>query len=175
MSEKVILVNENDHEIGFIDKLEAHKKGLLHRAFSIMLFNDEGKMIIQKRAKTKYHSAGKWSNTCCSHPRPNETMEEAINRRLKEEMGISTILQFVYKFSYKVKLENGLFEHEFDHVFAGKFSGKPLLNLAEVEDWKYISLQDLRKDLAANPTNYTEWFKIILADMDKGFLEPAPS
>src|SRR5258705_9255778 len=128
MKEEVILVNENDEQVGVMEKMEAHQKGLLHRAFSVFIFNEKGQMLLQQRAATKYHSGGKWSNACCSHPRPGEELEAAAKRRLREELGIGTTLKKIFEFSYKVEFENGLTENELDHVFAGQYGGKINLN-----------------------------------------------
>jgi isopentenyl-diphosphate Delta-isomerase len=160
--EHVILVNEQDEEVGTMEKMEAHKKGLLHRAFSVLLFNSKGEVLLQKRSSKKYHSAGLWTNTCCSHPRPGEDVQEAAGRRLKEEMGIDAIPEFGYSFIYKTNLDNGLIEHELDHVYIGQFNGEPIINLNEVDEWKFENIERLRKDMAANPHQYTFWFKEIL-------------
>jgi isopentenyl-diphosphate Delta-isomerase len=162
MEDHVVLVNEHDVEIGTCEKLEAHKKGLLHRAFSILLFNSKGELLLQKRAQHKYHSAGLWTNTCCSHPRPGELVKTAAQRRLHEEMGIITSLKFAYSFLYTVPLENDLTEHELDHVFIGTYDGIPQANSAEVEDWKFVTLDFAREDISKHPTHYTYWFKLIL-------------
>lgn len=160
----VVLVDQNDNEIGAMEKMEAHHKGLLHRAFSILLFNDEGKVLLQKRASNKYHSAGLWTNTCCSHPMPGESMETATSRRLSEEMGINAPMKFAYKFIYKAPLERDLTEHECDHVFLGTYNGEPNVNPNEVEDWKFVDMEWVRKDMKSNPDQYTYWFKIIAND-----------
>lgn len=161
--EQVILVDTNDVPIGTMEKLEAHEKGLLHRAFSILLFNPKGEILLQKRAASKYHSGGLWTNTCCSHPLPEESMEKALHRKLFQEMGIRDVeLDFAYKFIYKTELEKGLIEHECDYVFIGQFDGVPVTNPNEVEDWKYQDLPSLRSDIQRNPENYTAWFKLIL-------------
>lgn len=160
--EQVILVNESDEAIGTMDKLEAHLKGALHRAFSILLFNSRGEVLLQKRSWKKYHSPGLWTNTCCSHPGPGETLETATTRKLAQEMGITADIDFAYKFTYKVNLENGLIEHECDHVFVGKFEGVPIINLEEVEDWRFAPIDQLRKDVLATPGLYTQWFRLIL-------------
>ena len=164
--EKVVLVNKEDKEIGTEEKIKAHLEGKLHRAFSILLFNKKGELLIQKRAKTKYHSGGLWANTCCSHPRPKENLKEATKRRLKEEMGINCNLKEVFSFIYKAKIGK-LIEHEFDHVFFGKFDGTPRPNKKEVADWKWIKLTDLQADIKKNPQKYTPWFKIILKKIKK--------
>lgn len=160
--EHVILVDDQDNEIGTMEKIEAHRKGLLHRAFSVLLFNSKGEMLIQKRAMKKYHSAGLWTNACCSHPRPQEHIREASRRRLREEMGIDMQPEFVYKFVYKTTLEDELIEHEYDHVFIGTFDGLPNANTEEVEAWKFIDLDTLRKDVWRNPERYSYWFRLIL-------------
>jgi isopentenyl-diphosphate Delta-isomerase len=160
--EDVILVDEQDTIIGTMEKMEAHRQGKLHRAFSVLLFNSKGEMLLQKRAKGKYHSAGLWTNTCCSHPLPGEKMEDAAARRLKEEMGIDLRPAFAYKFLYKAHLDGDLIEHELDHVFIGDYNGKPIVNASEVEDWKYANMEWLRKDIQSNPDQYTAWFKLIV-------------
>ena len=160
--DQVILVDDHDHEIGQMEKLEAHQKGLLHRAFSIFLFNDKGEMLIQQRAAGKYHSGGLWTNTCCSHQQPGETNIEAGKRRLLEEMGITTELRDSFSFIYRTDFDNGLVEHELDHVLIGSYNDAPNPDPAEAQDWKYISLKDLLLDVDKNPDNYTIWFKICL-------------
>ncbi|GBD34035.1 Isopentenyl-diphosphate Delta-isomerase [bacterium HR34] len=162
MDEKIILVDENDNEIGFEEKLEVHKKGKLHRAFSIFVFNSKGELLIQKRAKNKYHSGGLWTNTCCSHPHPGENLEEAVHRRLKEEMGFDCNLKEIFSFIYKVKFENGLTENELDHVFIGVYDGEVKPNQNEVEDFKWVNINTLLKDIQFNEDKYTYWFKLIL-------------
>lgn len=162
MNDLVILVDENDNEIGYLDKLEAHQKGMLHRAFSVLIFNSSGELLLQKRAQNKYHSAGLWTNTCCSHPKPNESMVDAVQRRLQEEMGLACETNFAYKFQYRANLDRGLIEHELDYVFIGTCDDAPVINSSEVADWKFISLADIRKDLVKDPNAYTFWFKEIL-------------
>jgi isopentenyl-diphosphate delta-isomerase len=169
LEEEIILVDENDMELGFMPKLEAHQKGLLHRAFSILVFNEKGELLIHKRADNKYHSSGLWTNTCCSHPRKGEAVEDAIHRRLQEEMGFDCNLQFAYKFIYKTDLENELIEHEYDHVFIGEYNSEISPNPEEVSDYKWMSLARLRNDLLLNPTNYTYWFKLIVNEHLKSF------
>ena len=159
--EKVILVNEKDEQIGLMEKIEAHEKALLHRAFSVFVFNDKNELMIQQRALSKYHSPGLWTNTCCSHQREGESNIEAGKRRLQEEMGFSTDLKDTISFIYKAPFDNGLTEHEFDHILVGNFEGKPNLNPDEVASWKWVSLEDLQVDMEKNPHIYTEWFKII--------------
>jgi isopentenyl-diphosphate delta-isomerase len=129
----------------------------------VLLFNDQGELLLQKRSADKYHSASLWTNTCCSHPRPGERTQDAAQRRLKEEMGIDVLPDFAYKFQYQVQLENGLIEHELDHVLVGTFNDEPAINHREVEDWKFVSLEKLRSEVAENPGAYTHWFKLILS------------
>jgi isopentenyl-diphosphate delta-isomerase len=160
-NEMVVLVNEQDQQIGLMEKIEAHEKGLLHRAFSVFILNDANELLLQKRALSKYHSPGLWTNTCCSHPKDNENIINAGNRRLKEEMGFQTELKPFLSFVYKAKFENGLTEHEFDHVLIGKYNDEPLINSAEVCDWKWVDLESLSLDIINNSENYTVWFKII--------------
>ncbi len=160
--EHVILVDEHDNATGTMEKLEAHEKGILHRAFSILLFNSKGEMLLQKRAAGKYHSGGLWTNACCSHPLPNETMEQAVRRKLKQEMGIDLQTRYAYKFIYKAPLDHGLTEHELDHVYAAVFDGEPAINTEEVEAWRYMDMTSLKHDAAAHPERYTSWFKLIL-------------
>ena len=159
--DEVVLVDQNDNEIGQLEKLLAHQKGLLHRAFSIFIFNEEHQLLIQKRAAEKYHSGGLWSNTCCSHPRPGEELSKAAHRRLNEELGISCTLSRAFAFEYRIGFINGLTEHEIDHIFIGTSNEKPLLNLSEVSDFKYMEPDEIIADFGRAPTNYTEWFKII--------------
>jgi len=165
MNNQVVLVNENDDEIGLMPKLEAHQKGVLHRAFSIFIFNTKGEMLLQQRAYGKYHSEGLWSNTCCSHPYPNESTLNAAKRRLYEEMGIHSPLYFLYSFRYEAAVDNGLIEHELDHIFWAISDDEPKINVEEVLDYKYITLQDLREDIKRRPGMYTEWFKICLDEV----------
>jgi isopentenyl-diphosphate delta-isomerase len=164
--EKIILVDKKDREIGTGEKLEVHKSGKLHRAFSIFVFNRKGELLLQKRAKGKYHSGGLWSNTCCSHPRAGEKLEKAVHRRLKQEMGFDCSLKEIFSFVYKVKFENGLYEHELDHVFIGNYGRKPEPDPEEAEGWKWISLNELKKDIQKNPGNYTYWLKVSLDKLD---------
>lgn len=164
--EKVILVDEQDNAIGEMDKMEAHYKGVLHRAFSILIFNSDGELLLQKRSKNKYHSGGLWTNSCCSHPQPNEPIAKAVSNRLKHEMGIDLQPEFAYKFVYKSELNNDFIEHELDYVFTGTFDGTPLINSAEVEDWKFISLEALRADIRLHPDRYTVWFRLIMDHPD---------
>jgi len=162
MEELVILVDENDNERGTMAKLEAHQKNELHRAFSVLIWNSKNEMLIQKRAESKYHSAGLWTNACCSHPRSNETTLEAAHRRLQEEIGIISKLSHSFHFVYQVAFENNLFEHELDHVFIGKYDGEPILNPEEVKAFRWIALEDLKTEIATKPDQFTFWFKYIL-------------
>ena len=158
--EKVILVDKNDNQVGLMPKLEAHEKGILHRAFSVFIFNSKYELLLQKRASSKYHSGGLWTNTCCSHPREGEDILNAANRRLDEEMGIKTSLRKVYDFIYKAELDNQLTEHEFDHVFYGVCDNDPILNKDEAEDFKWVEMETVNNDIIKNEDNYTVWFKI---------------
>lgn len=160
MQEMLILVDKNDRQIGTEEKMKIHEQGKLHRAFSIFIFNSKGEMLLQKRAKIKYHSGGLWTNTCCSHPRDGEILEDAVHRRLQEEMGFDCELKKESSFIYKVKLDHGLTEHEFDYVFTGKFDGEVKPNPEEADGFKWITIEELKKDLKSHPENYTEWFKI---------------
>jgi isopentenyl-diphosphate delta-isomerase len=162
MQEQVILVDELDNAIGTMEKMEAHEKGRLHRAFSVFIFNDKGELLLQQRALTKYHSAGLWTNTCCSHPRPNESTIDAANRRLEEEMGLSCELGHKTSFIYKTNFDNGLIEHEFDHVFFGNYDQDPTLNPEEVEDFVWMDVNKIMNDIEKNPGKYTSWFKIAM-------------
>jgi isopentenyl-diphosphate Delta-isomerase len=160
MSEQVVLVNEQDEETGTIEKMEAHRKALLHRAFSVFIFNNKGEMLLQQRALGKYHSPGLWTNACCSHPRPGERVEEAANRRLKEEMGINTALEKAFDFIYRTEFDNGLTEYEFDHVYTGTYSGALQPDNQEVKDYCFRSMEEIDDDLRQRPDKYTAWFKI---------------
>jgi len=163
--EYVVLVDESDHQIGLMEKQAAHVTPHLHRAFSVFVFNSKGELLLQQRALSKYHSPGLWTNTCCSHPRAGETLEEATSRRLMEEMGMTCALHEVYTFIYKAPVGEGLTEHEFDHVFIGQSDDFPKINREEVEAWKYMSLADLKADIEHYPEHYTEWFKITFEEM----------
>jgi isopentenyl-diphosphate delta-isomerase len=158
----VVLVDSQDNELGKMEKLEAHEKGLLHRAFSIFLFNSKGEMLIQQRALSKYHSPGLWTNACCSHPAPNESIIQAGNRRLKEELGLSTELVDAFNFEYRETFENNLTEHELDHVLVGYSEQNPILNKEEAKDYRWITWANLLEEINLNPENFTIWFKIIL-------------
>jgi isopentenyl-diphosphate delta-isomerase len=165
MIEKVILVDKNDNELGTMEKQEAHVKGLLHRAFSVFIFNDKNELLLQRRAVKKYHSGGLWTNTCCSHPRQNEKTEDAAKRRLLEEMGMRSTLKKQFDFVYKAKLDNNLYEHEFDHVFFGFTNDLPIINPEEVEEYTYKTLEDIGNEMKTTPDKYTEWFKICFREV----------
>jgi isopentenyl-diphosphate delta-isomerase len=160
--EEVILVDTKDNEIATGEKMEVHRLGKLHRAFSVFVFNSKGELMLQKRAMKKYHSPGLWSNTCCSHPKPGETTEKAAHRRLREEMDFDCELKEAFSFVYKVRFDNGLIENEFDHVFLGRFDGKPRPNPDEADDGKWINLQELKDDVAQNPKKYSYWLRVAL-------------
>ncbi len=159
--EQVILVNEKDEPIGSMNKLEAHEKALLHRAFSVFILNDRNEVMLQQRAHHKYHSPLLWTNTCCSHQRTGETNIEAGKRRLFEEMGFETELKELFNFIYKAPFDNGLTEHELDHVMIGYYNDEPVINRDEVESWKWMKIEDIKNDMIVNPEIYTVWFKII--------------
>ncbi len=163
MEENVILVDERDNKLGLMEKMEAHEKGLLHRAFSVFVVNSSGELMMQQRALHKYHSGGLWTNTCCSHPRDGETTEEAAHRRLQEEMGFDCEIRKMFHFIYKAELDLGMTEHELDHLYIGFYNGIPQLNKEEAADWKWMSIEEVEADLVEHPQNYTEWFKIIFA------------
>jgi len=165
--EFVILVDTNDNELGKMEKIQAHKKALLHRAISVFIVNSHGEWLLQRRALHKYHSNGLWTNTCCSHPYPGETSIDAANRRLTEEMGMEVKLKELFNFTYKEELDNELTEYELDHVFLGISDEIPKINTNEVVDWKYIKYDDLKTDLKNNPENYTVWFRKIVERVHK--------
>ena len=162
IQEHVILVDPNGKEIGTQEKIQAHRDGKLHRAFSIFVFNTLDEVLLQKRAETKYHSGGLWTNTCCSHPRPGENHHHAARRRLQEEMGFDCELKELFSFIYHVKLNDDLFEHELDRVFVGRYDGQPTPNPDEVDDWKWMDIGILKQDIRENSKNYTYWFKLVL-------------
>ena len=159
--EQVILVNENDEPIGLMNKMEAHEKAVLHRAFSVFVLNDNNEVMLQQRAHHKYHSPLLWTNTCCSHQRAGETNIEAGKRRLFEEMGFQAELKELFHFIYKAPFDNGLTEHELDHVMIGYFNEAPIINPDEVESWKWLTIEAIKDDMIENPDAYTVWFKII--------------
>ena len=165
--EQVILVNEKDEKIGLMPKLEAHEKGLLHRAFSVFIFNDNKELMLQQRASHKYHSPDLWTNTCCSHQRDGESSLEAGKRRLQEEMGFVVNLSETASFIYKAPFDNGLTEHEYDHILIGNYNKEPKPNKDEVRSWKWMEIEAVKEDINMNPHNYTAWFKIIFENYYK--------
>jgi isopentenyl-diphosphate Delta-isomerase len=164
--EFVILVDESDNELGLMEKMEAHEKAVLHRAFSIFIFNSKNQMLLQQRALSKYHSPGLWTNTCCSHPRQEETLEQATSRRLMEEMGMQCNITKAFDFVYKADVGQGLTEHELDHVFVGYSDELPDINRDEVESWKYMLLEDVKNDMRKHPEQYTVWFRIAFEQLE---------
>ena len=167
MELQVILVNEKDEMTGTAGKMEAHQKGLLHRAFSVFVFNSKGEMLLQQRAINKYHSGGLWTNACCSHPYPGEEIQEGAKRRLKEEMGFEIPITKSFDFVYKAALANGLIEYEFDHVFVGEYDGPVNYNKEEVVSFCYKTMQDIRDSLKTHPQNYTAWFRLAFPKIEK--------
>ncbi|MGQ3679343.1 isopentenyl-diphosphate Delta-isomerase [Tenacibaculum discolor] len=164
MKEQVILVDQQDNPIGLMEKIEAHEKALLHRAFSVFVFNDKNELMLQQRAAEKYHSPLLWTNTCCSHQRDGESNIEAGKRRLQEEMGFSCELEEVFSFIYKAPFDNGLTEHEYDHVMIGRFNDEPSVNPEEVASYKWMPLEEVKNDIENHPEEYTAWFKIIFKE-----------
>lgn len=163
MTEQVILVDEQDKQLGTLEKMAAHLNGgTKHRAFSVLIFNNKNELMLQQRALSKYHCGGQWTNTCCSHPRPDETTEAAAYRRLMEEMGFDCELKETFAFNYETKVNNELTENEYDHVFMGKYNLEPRINKDEAESWKWISIKDLESEINQKPDLFTVWFKIIL-------------
>lgn len=162
MLEEVILVDEHDNEIGLMEKMEAHEKALLHRAFSVFVFNKKGELLLQQRALHKYHSGGLWTNTCCSHPRKGEEVIQSAHRRLMEEMGFDCELELKHKFIYKAPFTNGLTEHELDYIFTGEYEVAPKPNPDEVASYRWIEVVQLQKEIEEHPENFTVWFRIIL-------------
>jgi len=167
--EKVVLVNESDEVVGSMEKIEAHEKALLHRAFSVFVINKNNELMLQRRALGKYHSPGLWTNTCCSHPRVNESYEQGAHRRMVEEMGFDCELKDMFSFIYKAPFDNGLTEHELDHVFVGYCDTEPKINPDEVDSWKWMPIDELKKDIVENPDNYTVWFRIIFEKFSEHF------
>jgi isopentenyl-diphosphate delta-isomerase len=165
--QEVILVSEQDEALRSMDKMEAHQKGLLHRAFSVFIFNRKGELLLQQRAATKYHGALLWSNTCCSHPYIHESVESAAARRLYEELGFTTSLKKIFYFIYHAEVENGLIEHEYDHVFAGEYEGKISLNSEEVRDYEYRTIKEIKAAFQNEPANFTSWFRIVFPRIEK--------
>lgn len=165
--QEVVLVNERDEPVGTMEKIEAHQKGLLHRAFSVFVFDSKGRMLLQQRAAEKYHGAHLWTNACCSHPFPGEAVEEAAKRRLKEELGFTTPLQEIFSFTYHAHVENNLIEFEYDHVFAGEYEGKINPDQSEVADYNYEEMEGLKRALQSQPENFTSWFKIVFPTIEE--------
>ncbi|WP_255153886.1 isopentenyl-diphosphate Delta-isomerase [Ferruginibacter sp. HRS2-29] len=164
----LILVNANDEAIGFMEKMEVHQKGLLHRAFSIFIFNSKGEMLLQQRADNKYHSAGLWTNACCSHPQASDTnIEAAVVRRLHEEMGFTTKLTRAFTFTYKTEFDNGLTEHELDHVYTGMYDGDIHPDAREVKDYCFMTFEAIRDAITSHPQKYTSWFKIAFPKLEE--------
>lgn len=161
MIEYVLLVDEQDNEIGIMEKLQAHQEALLHRAISVFIFNDQNELLLQKRAAQKYHSPLLWTNTCCSHPRPGELPLNAAARRLMEEMGLSCDLSHQFNFTYKAILTEELTEHELDHIFFGESNALPIPDPLEVQDWKYMPIPEIEAEIKINPAMYTSWFKLM--------------
>lgn len=161
MSE-IVLVDKNDQPIGIDEKIKVHREGRLHRAFSVLIFNSQGEMLLQKRAAVKYHSGGLWTNACCSHPRPGKNIKEEAKKRLFEEMGVVAELEEIFSFIYRAELENDLVEYEFDHVFRGEFSGEPKVNPEEAEAWRWVEMEALRNEIRTEPWKFTPWFGLIM-------------
>ena len=172
MSERVILVDANDNPIGTAEKLEAHRSGRLHRAFSAFVFNDKGELLLQRRAQGKYHSGGLWSNTCCSHPAPGEETGAAARRRLEEEMGFSCPLEAVTAIVYRADVGSGLVEYEYDHLLVGRWNGRPTPDPAEAEEWRWAPMDELREEVARYPRRFTYWFRVALLELDDRGLIP---
>lgn len=158
---QVILVDDTDREVGIAEKMEAHRQGWLHRAFSVFIYNSEGKMLIHRRAGGKYHGAGLWTNACCSHPEPGEDLPTAVIRRLEQEMGMALKTNEVMTAKYRLDMGNGLIEHEFDHVFVGVNDGVPCPDPEEVQDWAYVDPSYIEDDILENPNRYTPWFRLL--------------
>ena len=164
--DNVILVDDSDVELGIMEKMQAHRDGVLHRAFSIFIFNSNGEMLIQQRADSKYHSPGLWTNACCSHPQPGEENADAAHRRLKEELGFDTSLTKVFSFTYFAEFDNGLKENEFDHVFLGNYDGQVIFNPMEVKDVRFMAVDKIKKELEEHPEDYTAWFRIAFPKLE---------
>ncbi|HPD66238.1 MAG TPA: isopentenyl-diphosphate Delta-isomerase [Bacteroidia bacterium] len=162
MRDKVVLVDKNDREVGIMDKMEAHRKGILHRAFSVFIFNESNELLLQQRALSKYHSPGLWTNTCCSHPQAGEDVRFSAKSRLVEEMGFSCEIEKQFEFIYHAGVGDGLIEHELDHVFTGYYNHDPKPEPSEVADFKWIEINQLLKDVSEKPEKFTVWFRIIL-------------
>ena len=170
-TEEVILVNEMDEPVGVMEKMEAHRKGILHRAFSVFIFNNKGEMLLQQRALNKYHSGGLWTNACCSHPMPGEETPDAASRRLQEELGFTSALKKIFDFTYRTEFDNGLIEHEFDHVFAGIYEGEIKFNPEEVKDYCYKKMDAIKQSLESHPSKYTSWFLLAFPKIEEWWAE----
>jgi isopentenyl-diphosphate delta-isomerase len=164
--QEVILVTLDDDPIGVMEKIEAHERGLLHRAFSIFIFDKNGRMLLQQRAEEKYHGGLLWTNACCSHPYPGESVEVGAQRRLEEELGFIVMLKKIFSFTYKADVENDLIEHEFDHVFAGEYDGEITINKAEVAAFSYHTMQEIKSFLTQRPNDFTAWFKLAFPQIE---------
>ena len=169
--QQVILVNDRDEPTGVMEKNEAHEKGFLHRAFSVFIFNNKGEMLLQQRALSKYHSAGLWTNTCCSHPQPGEETRLAARRRLSHEMGFEAPLEKVFDFVYKTSFDNGLTEYEFDHVFTGEYDGPVTFNKEEVNDFRFMEISELKLSIQEDPGKYTYWFRLAFPRIENWWRE----
>ncbi len=169
MSDSVILVDENDEELGIMEKLDAHRKGALHRAFSIFIFNSKGEMLLQKRSSKKYHTANLWSNACCSHPQLDEEINTSLQRKLNQEMGFTCALNYAFRFTYRSELDNGLIEYEIDHIYVGKSDTIPKPNPDEVCDWKYSAPAIIAQDMQRDPSKFTPWFKMLFEPVMEHF------
>jgi isopentenyl-diphosphate delta-isomerase len=170
-AEQLILVDAQDREVGVKEKMEAHVEGALHRAFSVFVFDSEKRLLLQKRALTKYHSGGLWSNTACGHPRPGETTHAAARRRLREEMGFDCELREAFEFLYRAELDGALVEHEYDHVLVGTYEGEPAPDPSEVEDWRWVTMDELRRDLRERPNDYSYWLSVAVNRREWGLLD----
>jgi isopentenyl-diphosphate delta-isomerase len=178
MSEQhIILVDHDDREIGTMEKMEVHRRGLLHRAFSVFIFSSKGEVLVQQRADSKYHSGSLWSNACCSHPLAGEDLEAAAARRLKEELGFETPLEKIFHFTYRASLADGLTEHEFDHVFAGIYEGPVPYNRSEVQAVEFVPIEELQSRVLNFPGQYTAWFPLALPEAIRWWrsIDPGPS
>ena len=171
MMKTIVLVNEHDEAIGTGEKMEVHQQGLMHRAFSVFIFDSNGKMLLQQRAESKYHGGCLWTNACCSHPYPGEDVQQAAKRRLKEELGFTTDLEKIFEFTYHAKVENGLIEHEYDHVFAGEYEARVDPNAEEVMNYSYKTMDAIKEAIIQQPENFTAWFKIALPKVEQWWKE----
>ena len=174
MEERVVLVDENDVEVGTLEKQRAHREGRLHRALSVFVLNGRGELLLQRRAAGKYHSGGLWTNTCCSHPRPGEPVDQAARRRLREEMGIDCALAPAFAFTYRAQVGPELVEHEFDHLFAGRWDGEPAPSPDEVDEWRWVPLPELEREVREHPERFTAWLRMLVSrpDWPQGLLAP---